>query len=89
MTGLLKNVRWPSLNLTSEERQSIKDLQKDDNILILPVEKGRAAVILDKKEYEDKVVLMISEDKTYEHLSKDPTPKYKRKLIDILKRLKN
>ena len=55
--------------------ESIKDLQKDDNILIPPADtrKGRATVIYDKKEYEDKVVLMLSDDKRYEQLSKDPT----------------
>ena len=43
---------------------------------------------LDKKEHEDKMVLMLSDDKTYEQLSKDPIPKYKRKLVGTLKSLK-
>ena len=38
--------------------------------------------------YEDKLVLMQSDDKTYEQLSKDLTLKYERKLDGILNRLK-
>ena len=46
------------------------------------------SVVLDKKDYEDKVVLMLGDGKTYEQFIEDPTHKYKRKLEDILKRLK-
>jgi len=32
--------------------------------MVLPAEKGRAAVILDKTEYEEKVAVMLSDEKT-------------------------
>ena len=41
-------------------------------------------MILDKKKCKDKVDLMPSDDKTHEQFSNDPTPKFKRKLVDIL-----
>ena len=41
-------------NLTKKERQSINklNLKKDDDLFIFPADKGRATVILDKKENE-------------------------------------
>jgi len=32
--------------------------------MVLPAEKGRAAVIFDKTEYEEKVAVMLSDEKT-------------------------
>ena len=43
---------------------------------------------MDTGEYEQKVITMLLDDKTYEKLNKDPTPKYKRKLVSIIKKLK-
>ena len=51
-------------------------------------DKGKCTVVQGKEDYEKKVNEMLSDKSTYEKLSKDPTPKYKRKLLDILKRLK-
>ncbi|XP_072039537.1 uncharacterized protein [Amphiura filiformis] len=50
-------------------------------------DKGRSTVVIDKKDYEEKVHEMLKDDKTYETLKNDPTAKYKRKLITILTRL--
>ncbi|XP_072020698.1 uncharacterized protein [Amphiura filiformis] len=52
--------------------------------MILPADKGKATVVLDKEEYEEKVTIMLNDDKTYEKLKNDPTARYKRKLISIL-----
>ena len=56
--------------------------------MILPADKGRATVVMDKEEYEQKVTTMLSEKKTYEQLSADPASKYKRKSVSILTRHK-
>ena len=55
----------------------------------MPADKGKATVILDKAEYEDKVTTMLSDARTYRPLNKDPTPRFKSKLIAILTRLKD
>ncbi|XP_070549267.1 uncharacterized protein [Ptychodera flava] len=54
----------------------------------MPANKGRATVVIDKDEYEDKVRRMLDNPKTYAKLDRDPTQKYKRQLITILTRLK-
>ena len=49
---------------------------------------GKITVFLDTETYESKVNDLLSSDKTYSKLSKDPTPIYKNKLLKILKQLK-
>jgi len=57
--------------------------------MILPADKGRATVVLDKAKYEEKILRMLLDEKTYKQLEKDPTASYKRKLVAILTRLKD
>ena len=56
--------------------------------MILPADKGRATVILNKEEYQNKVKTMLEDEKIYARLEKDPTPTYERKLVAHLARLK-
>ena len=75
----------PTPNVPREEVEALTNLKKDDSIIILPADKGRATVILDKKEYEEKASKILEDKKTYEILKKDPTNTFKNKLINILK----
>ena len=86
--SVLKSSKPPKQNVTKEEGQAIKELKKADDITILPADKGKSTVILDKEEYEEKVSNMLADKKTYEELPGDPTPKYKRKLVSLLTNLK-
>ena len=88
VTGILRNAKPPKSNISKDERAAIKSLKKKDSILIMGADKGRSTVVLDKDNYEEKVHKMLQDEKTYEVLKTDPTPKYKRKLISILSRLK-
>ncbi|XP_064632716.1 uncharacterized protein LOC135491023 [Lineus longissimus] len=54
----------------------------------MPADKGRSAVVLDKAEYTRKVGEMLSDDRTYLKLKKDPTARYKSKLVDMLAKLR-
>ena len=56
--------------------------------MILPADKGRATVVMDKNEYEEKVNSMLNGAHTYEKLQANPTSSYKRKLIEKLTKLK-
>ena len=55
--------------------------------MILPADKGKATVIIDKEEYNSKLTSMLSDTNTYTKLKKDPTAAYKKKLVAILTRL--
>ena len=45
-------------------------------------------MIIDTADYDNKLQTMLNDTETYTKLSKDPTLKYKKKLVDILARLK-
>ena len=56
--------------------------------MILPADKGRATVVMDKTEYEEKVNTMLNDVHTYEKRQANPTSSCKRKLIQKLTKLK-
>ncbi|XP_014676727.1 PREDICTED: uncharacterized protein LOC106816618 [Priapulus caudatus] len=78
----------PKPNITKEEKSAIFKLKREPSIMILPADKGKATVVVDKDDYEKQVNTMLSDVKTYGKLKKDPTTKYKSKLVAILQRLK-
>ena len=85
---VVKRTPPPKPNVTREELQALQDLQKDDSIMILPADKGRATVVLDKGDYNSKVETILKDDKTYTVLKKDPTNSFKTRLTNILKNMK-
>ena len=87
VVGAIKSAKPPKSNVSKEERNAIKQLQKEKSVKILGADKGRATVIMYTSEYEDKLAIMLSDTETYTKLDKDPTPKYKKRLVDILSRL--
>ena len=84
-----RSAKCPQSNLTVQEQQAVSDLKSNPTVMVLPADKGRATVVLDKAEYEEKVLHMLSDEKTYQKLKKDPTASCKRKLVSILSRLKD
>jgi len=88
MIGALCSAKPPRSNVNKSERQAIDELKKLKDIVILPADKGKATVIVDKEEYMSKLKQMLSDTKTYKMLKKDPTTTYKRQLAGILNRLK-
>ena len=72
-------------NISPLERKALKDLKSDKSIRILPADKGRCVVILDKSEYEEKCEELLSDSKTYVKLGKrNPTTTYKGQLVKVL-----
>ena len=48
------------------EKVALKEIQENKDIMILPADKRRVTVILDKAEYEQKMETMLSDRHTYE-----------------------
>ena len=71
--GILTNARPPQPNINAEERKALKDLASNKEITILPADKRKTTVVMDTQEYKDKVSFMLSDKKTYELLTSDPT----------------
>ena len=76
----------PPSNLSKDEQVALKQLQKEPSIIILPADKGKATVVMDKEDYISQATRMLSEERTYEKLSKDPTQSDKEKLRLKLKK---
>ena len=55
-------------NLTKDEKQALKRLKNDENIVILPADKGRVTVVMDKKDYHDKMNELVNDKQTYQEL---------------------
>ena len=85
--NILKKTQMPKSNITKEELQAIKELNKDDNRVILTADKGVAMVVLNKEDYIRKAEDLLSQQ-TYNKIPKDPTSRQKTKLINLLKNIK-
>ena len=66
--------------MTPTEQKALKRLKTDENIVILPADKGRVTVVMDKTDYNDKMDTLVNDKQTYEVLKRDPTPALQRKL---------
>ena len=75
-------------NVTENELKALQQLKEDESIMILPADKGKSTVVMNKSDYKSKISALLSDRKTYEVLKSDPTGYYKRKLIDKLKSIK-
>ena len=77
-------------NFTREEHRALKRLQNDEDIVILPADKGRVTVVMDKTEYFDKMDSFVNDKRTYEELTVNPAPKLRKglnaKLLELKKR---
>ena len=83
VNSILQRAKPPEPNITREMKQALKGLKEDKNIMILPADKGRASVVLDKNTYDDELKALI-EKGPYRLLNKDPTGRLSRKLTEKL-----
>ena len=80
IASTVQSASIPDNNLTKDEQQALKQLKNDNNIVILPADKGRVTVVMDKTDYFDKMDALVNDKQTYEELKRDPTPALQRKL---------
>ena len=86
MTEILKDAKPPPSNLTKNERDAIQSLKKNNDIVILPADKGKCTVVMDKEEYIQKMETKLSDIDTYKKLEKDLTDDLQK---EIAKQLDN
>ena len=80
IASTVQSASIPDNNLTKDEQQALKRLKNDSNIVILPADKGRVTVVMDKADYFGKMNALVNDKQTYEELKRDPTPALQRKL---------
>ncbi|XP_037526491.1 uncharacterized protein LOC119403645 [Rhipicephalus sanguineus] len=74
----------PATDTKKLERDAVKRLRENHDIVILPEDKGNATVLLDKSKYIEKMHLLLSDKQTYASAARDPTPKLQRDLQKLL-----
>ena len=86
LCGILRKAKVPKDNLSKEQRNALKNLRKEKNIVILPADKGNSTVLMDTSDYDSKIRNML-ESGTYRVIKKDPTKTQEDKICRILKSL--
>ena len=78
---ILKQARPTKPNLSKEEWKAIKELRSDKECLVLTADKGVALVVIDKKDYIQKVQKLL-EDKKHLQVSEDGPHQQAKEQID-------
>jgi hypothetical protein len=68
--------------MSKKEMKAVKSLRLNQDIRILPADKGNCTVVLDESKYNDKINTLL-ESGVYEPVHKDPTAKVERKVQQI------
>ena len=79
----LTKTKAPKLNLTRDEHNALKQLSKDEDIIILPADKGNATVVMDKRDYNDKMSTLLSSGQ-YKKVKTNKTSTVERKVKTLL-----
>ena len=83
---LLKNHHPPSkINITPAEHRAIKELMEDQARVVLTADKEVAMVVMDKQDYMDKALSLLSDTNTYRTINKDTTTELRKQLINTIK----
>ena len=64
VTSTLQSASLPNSNFTPEEQKALKRLKTDENIVILPADKRRVTVVMDKTDYNDKMDSFVNDKQT-------------------------
>ena len=72
--GVIKNHRPPKPTLNSEESKVLKEICNDQNWVISKADKGNTTVVMDKIDYDKRLLTMLEDNITYQQLQKDPIP---------------
>ena len=84
----LSHAKLPLTNIHPQEAKAVKELAKDDDIVILPADKGRATVVMDRKDYSAKMLTMLGDQDNYQLMAKDPTTSLENRMNSVLLRLR-
>ena len=84
IVGILSKSPKLTPNLSPAESRALKELKKSEDIMILPADKGRATVIMDRDKYNEKILAMLSDEDVYRQLKSDPTASLERKMNSTL-----
>ncbi|BHF74750.1 hypothetical protein SprV_0501783800 [Sparganum proliferum] len=79
----------PRRTIPSAEVKAIKELKRDEEIVIVPADKGRATVVLDKSEYVAKAQQLLNDNQSYKVIDSDPIKALVGKINKSLNQMRN
>ena len=68
IAGVVKTARLPKRNINKEEKQALKELKGDKDIVILKADKGNCTVIMDRPDYDQKINALLNDNDIYTKL---------------------
>ncbi|OCT74329.1 hypothetical protein XELAEV_18033295mg [Xenopus laevis] len=71
-------------NLNREEKEILKNLTNNKNIVIKPADKGGGIVVMDTIKYKLEIERQLSDSETYNKLKGDPTAKIEQDLFHLV-----
>ena len=74
-------------NISQDEAKAIKELRNNNDIVIAPADKGRAVVIMNKVDYNNKIEDHLSDQTTYVAQARDTTNSLRTSINQFLKQL--
>ena len=83
IANVIRRGKPPKSNVTKEERQALRDLEMNEEILISNADKGNAVVVMNIADYDSKAHQLLS-TAPFQKLKKDPTSKNEKTVNDAL-----
>ena len=84
----LSQAKLPPRNILPDEMKAMRELARDEDIVVLPADKSRLTVVMDRSDYSTKVQALLDDCDTYQPVAKDPTSVLERRMNSVLWRLK-
>jgi len=88
VANTLKTCKLPAaVNVSREEKRALHNLRKDEQVTIVPADKGRSVVVMDKDEYKEKVSVFLNDTDTYLKITdrrSNPTSSVEKELNKLL-----
>jgi hypothetical protein len=72
-------------NLTPAEKGAIQELKERDDIVIKPVDKGSAVVVMDKVDYLEEANRQVTDERFYKKMDSNPTKEFSTRITQELK----
>ena len=85
---ILARARLPPSTLPPDQLRALRTLKQRDETVIIPAHKGRATVVMDRCDYDDKMNAMLEDEEIYRQLSRDPVKSVERRMNAMLLKMK-
>jgi hypothetical protein len=82
---VLKNAKPPKNNISKKEHEAIKNLRNNENIVILKADKGGATVVMNRMDYNNKMIEHLTTTGSYKKLDNNPISKVVKEVKKAIK----